>query len=117
LIDVVGQPGLAPAVRSPVKGIEPVAFLSRFSQVARRAEVATLLINARPPSRVDPAGEFNAALTFVVENGRIARIYAIRNPQPAQAEATGRGGSYAGELSTSNLYHPRGLHEALGRSV
>jgi ketosteroid isomerase-like protein len=73
--------GLAPAVRRPIEGIKRVAaFLSRFSQVAPGAEVATLLINGAVAARIDPAGEFNAALTFVVEDGRITRIYVIRNP-------------------------------------
>jgi RNA polymerase sigma-70 factor, ECF subfamily len=73
--------GLAPAVLRPVEGMEQVAaLLSRFSQVAPGAEVATLLINGAVAARIDPAGEFNTAITFVVEDGRIARIYAIRNP-------------------------------------
>jgi RNA polymerase sigma-70 factor (TIGR02957 family) len=73
--------GLAPAVRRPIEGMERVAaFLSRFSQVAPGAEVATLLINGAVAARIDPAGKFNTALTFVVEDGRIARIYVIRNP-------------------------------------
>jgi RNA polymerase sigma-70 factor (TIGR02957 family) len=73
--------GLAPAVRHPIEGTEQVAaFLARFSQVAPGAEVATLLINGAVAARIDPAGEFNTALTFVVEDGRIARIYVIRNP-------------------------------------
>jgi RNA polymerase sigma-70 factor (ECF subfamily) len=70
--------GLAPAVRRPVEGMERVAaFLSRFPH---GAEVATLLINGAVAARVDPGGEFNTALTFVVEDGRIACIYVIRNP-------------------------------------
>jgi RNA polymerase sigma-70 factor (TIGR02957 family) len=70
--------GLAPAVLHPVEGIERVAaLLSRFSP---GTEVATLLVNGAVAARVDPAGEFNTALTFVVQDGRIARIYAIRNP-------------------------------------
>jgi RNA polymerase sigma-70 factor (TIGR02957 family) len=73
--------GLAPAVRRPVEGMERVAaLLSRFAQAAPDAEVTTLLINGAVAARIDPAGEFNAALTFVVEDGRIARIYVIRNP-------------------------------------
>jgi ketosteroid isomerase-like protein len=73
--------GVAPAVRRPVEGIERVAaFMSRFSQVAAGAEVTTLLINGAVAARIDPAGELDAALTFVVDDGRIARIYVIRNP-------------------------------------
>jgi RNA polymerase sigma-70 factor (TIGR02957 family) len=73
--------GLAPAVRLPLRGKEPVAaFLSRFSQVAPDAEVTTLLINGGVAARIDPAGEFHAALTFVVDDRQISRIYVIRNP-------------------------------------
>ena len=73
--------GLAPAVRHPVEGRERVAaLLSRFSQVAPGREIATLLLNGAVAARIDPAGEFNAVVTFVVEDGRIARIYAICNP-------------------------------------
>ena len=56
------------------------ALLSRFAQVAPDAKVATLLLNGAVAARIDPAGELNTAVTFVVEDGRIARIYAIRNP-------------------------------------
>jgi ketosteroid isomerase-like protein len=73
--------GLAPAVRRPVEGIDRVAaLLSRFPQAAPDAEVSTMLINGAVAARIDPAGELNTALTFVVEDGRIARIYVIRNP-------------------------------------
>ena len=73
--------GLVPAVRRPVEGMERVAaLLSRFRTVAPGTEVATLLLNGAVAARIDPAGELNTAVTFVVEDGRIARIYAIRNP-------------------------------------
>ena len=73
--------GLVPAVRRPVEGLERVAaLLSRFSQAAPGAEVSTLLLNGAVAARIDPAGEFNTAVTFVVEDGRITHLYAIRNP-------------------------------------
>ena len=73
--------GLAPAARRPVEGRERVvALLSRFAQFAPGAEVATLLLNGAVAARIDPGGEFDTAITFVVEDGRITRIYAIRNP-------------------------------------
>ena len=73
--------GLVPAARHPVEGMERVAvLLSGFKTAAPGAEVATLLLNGAVAARIDPAGEFNTAVTFVVEDGRIARIYAIRNP-------------------------------------
>ena len=73
--------GLAPAARHPVEGSERVAaFLSRFPQFAPGAEIATLLLNGAVAAWIDPAGELNTAVTFVFVGGRIARIYAIRNP-------------------------------------
>lgn len=73
--------GLAPTARRPVEGSERVAaFLSRFSQFAPGAEIATLLLNGAVAAWIDPAGELNTAVTFAFEGGRIARIYAIRNP-------------------------------------
>jgi RNA polymerase sigma-70 factor (ECF subfamily) len=73
--------GLAPAFRHPVEGSKRVAaLLSGFSRVAPAAEVATVLLNGAVAARIDPAGELNTAVTFVVEDGRITRIYAIRNP-------------------------------------
>jgi RNA polymerase sigma-70 factor (TIGR02957 family) len=73
--------GLAPAARRPVEGMERVAaFLSRFARFAPDVEVATVLLNGAVAARIDPAGVLDSAVTFVVEDGRIARIYAIRNP-------------------------------------
>ena len=73
--------GLVPAVRRPVEGMERVAvLLSRFKVAAPGAEVATLLLNGAVAARIDLAGELDTAVTFMVEEGRIARIYAIRNP-------------------------------------
>jgi RNA polymerase sigma-70 factor (ECF subfamily) len=73
--------GLVPAVRQPVAGrARAVALLSRFAQVAPGAKVATLLLNGAVAARIQLAGEVNAVVTFVVEDGRIARLYAILNP-------------------------------------
>ncbi len=78
---VADSGGLVPAVRHPVEGSERVAaLLSGFSRAAPGAEVATLLLNGAVAVRIDSAGEPNTAVTFVVEDGRISRIYAIRNP-------------------------------------
>jgi len=79
---VVGDGGgLAPTVRHPVTGRElVVSYLSCFSRFAPDAKVDTLLLNGAVAARIDPAGELDTAIAFVVEDGRIARIYAIRNP-------------------------------------
>jgi RNA polymerase sigma-70 factor (TIGR02957 family) len=79
---VVDGGGLAPAARHPIKGSKRVAaYLSGFSRYAPGAEIATLLLNGSVAARVDLAGELDTAVSFVFEGGRIARLYAIRNPQ------------------------------------
>ena len=73
--------GVVPAVRRPIEGAEAVArLLAKFAQVAPRARVDTVWLNGAPAARIDLAGELNTAVTFVVEDGLITRIYAIRNP-------------------------------------
>ncbi|HSC01815.1 MAG TPA: RNA polymerase sigma-70 factor [Solirubrobacteraceae bacterium] len=73
--------GLAQAIRRPVEGAQQVAaLLSHLPKRAPGVRLATLLINGSVAIRIDPDGEFDTALTFALEDGRIARIYAIRNP-------------------------------------
>jgi RNA polymerase sigma-70 factor, ECF subfamily len=73
--------GVVAAARRPIEGAEAVArLLAKFAQVAPRARVDTVWLNGAPAARIDPAGELDTAVTFVVEDGRITRIYAIRNP-------------------------------------
>ena len=70
-----------PAFRHPVEGRErAVKLLSRFPDVAPDAKVATLIINGAVAVRIEPVGEIKPVITFVVEDGRIARIYMILNP-------------------------------------
>ena len=40
----------------------------------------TVWLNGAIGGRVDVGGEVDTAVSFCVENGRISRIYAIRNP-------------------------------------
>jgi RNA polymerase sigma-70 factor (ECF subfamily) len=73
--------GLAPAARRPLVGRERVvAYLSRFAEFAPDVTITTLLVNGAVGARIDPAGELETALTVVVEDGRITRMYAMRNP-------------------------------------
>jgi RNA polymerase sigma-70 factor (ECF subfamily) len=73
--------GLAPAARRPLVGRERVvAYLSRFADLAPGVRIATLLVNGAVAARIDPAGDLETAITFVVENGRITHMYAMRNP-------------------------------------
>jgi RNA polymerase sigma-70 factor (ECF subfamily) len=73
--------GVVAAARRPIEGAEAVArLLAKFAQVAPRARVDTVWLNGAPAGRIDLAGELDSAVTFVVADGRITRIYAIRNP-------------------------------------
>jgi RNA polymerase sigma-70 factor (TIGR02957 family) len=73
--------GLAPAALHPVVGRErAVSVLSRFAEFVPDVEITTLLVNGGVAARIDPVGELETAITFVVEDGRITRMYAMRNP-------------------------------------
>jgi RNA polymerase sigma-70 factor (TIGR02957 family) len=73
--------GLVAAARHPVSGAERVvAFLSKFAVLAPSAVVDTLWINGAPGGRIVLDGEVNTVISFVLEDGRITRMYAVRNP-------------------------------------
>ena len=73
--------GEVAAVRRPVVGSDRVAtLLSRLKTVAPGAVVGTAWLNGAPAGRIDLAGEIDTAVSLVVADGRITRIYAIRNP-------------------------------------
>jgi RNA polymerase sigma-70 factor (ECF subfamily) len=81
VVVVADSGGLAPAARRPVVGRERVAnAFSRFARFAPGVQITTPLVNGAVAARIDPGGEFDTALTFVVEDGRISRMYAMRNP-------------------------------------
>jgi RNA polymerase sigma-70 factor (ECF subfamily) len=71
--------GLAAAAQAPVHGAELVARVlaraSRFSVVS-----STLWLNGAIGGLVEVAGE-PGAVSLVVEDGRITRIYLVRNPR------------------------------------
>ena len=72
--------GVVPATRRPIEGSERVAGL--LIGVARLAdiEVHAVWLNGWPGARIDLRGELDTAVSLVVEDGRITRIYAVRNP-------------------------------------
>jgi RNA polymerase sigma-70 factor (ECF subfamily) len=72
--------GLVPAARKPLIGAERVvAFLARVADLSDLV-ATTAWLNGMPGARFNVAGEATA-VSLVVEDGRITRIYAIRNPQ------------------------------------
>jgi RNA polymerase sigma-70 factor (TIGR02957 family) len=85
--------GVVQAVVNPVIGAKKVANLLRsFNQLAPDAEILPVLLNGALGVRiVGTVAGADTAIAFVVEDGRISRIYAIRNPAKLSridAEAT-----------------------------
>jgi RNA polymerase sigma-70 factor (ECF subfamily) len=73
--------GLAAAARAPIHGAELVAkLLARAEQVTSGFKTTTVWLNGAPAGRVEIDGQV-AAVSLVVENGRVTRIYAVANPQ------------------------------------
>lgn len=72
--------GLVPAALVPVHGARTVAeILARAHRVVSALRTATVWLNGAPAGRIEFDGE-PAALSLDVEDGRITRIYVVRNP-------------------------------------
>ena len=72
--------GVAQAIRKPLTGSEPVArLLSNFATLAPGASVEPVWINGAPAARIDFQGEVTV-VSLQVEDGRVTRIFAMRNP-------------------------------------
>jgi RNA polymerase sigma-70 factor (ECF subfamily) len=68
-------------VRRPVQGAERVtAFLAVFPRVVTEAQIGTIWLNGAPAARIDTTRFGTTVVSVAVENGRITRIYAMRNP-------------------------------------
>jgi RNA polymerase sigma-70 factor (ECF subfamily) len=73
--------GVAQAVRRPVVGAERVtALLAVFPRVVTELQIDTLWLNGAPGARIDTPRFGTTVVSVAVENGRITRIYAMRNP-------------------------------------
>jgi RNA polymerase sigma-70 factor (TIGR02957 family) len=74
--------GIVSAARRPIEGCEKVAaFLGGLSRLAPGAELDSMWINGAQALRVDLDGALDTVVSLVVEDGRITRIYSIRNPE------------------------------------
>ncbi len=72
--------GLVAAARAPIHGAERVAkLLARGSQSGATFETTNVCLNGAPAGRVEIDGQL-AAVSLVVEQGRVTRIYAVANP-------------------------------------
>ena len=74
--------GVVQAVVNPVVGSKKVANLLRpFSRLAPGAEILPMLLNGAAGARIVGTDDgYDTAISFVVDGGRISRIYAVRNP-------------------------------------
>jgi len=74
--------GVVQAVVSPVVGAKKVANLLRpFNRLAPEAEILPMLLNGAVGARIVGTDDgYDTAISFVFEEGRISRIYAVRNP-------------------------------------
>ena len=74
--------GVVQAVVNPVIGARRVANLLRpFNRLAPGAQILPVLLNGAAGARIVGTDDgYDTAISFVVEEGRISRIYAVRNP-------------------------------------
>ena len=74
--------GVVQAVVNPVMGAKKVANLLRpFNRLAPGAHILPVLLNGAVGARIVGTDDgYDTAISFVVEEGRISRIYAVRNP-------------------------------------
>ncbi len=81
VVVVADSGGLAPAALRPLTGHLRVArALARFADLAPGVPMTTALLNGTVGVRIDAGGALDSAITFVVGDGRISRVYAVRNP-------------------------------------
>ena len=78
--------GVVPAAIRPVTGARTVARqLARFPALAPGVPVVASWLNGAPALRIDPDGDFDGAVSLVIEGGRITHVYSIRNPHKLAA--------------------------------
>ncbi|MDQ1750423.1 MAG: hypothetical protein QOE71_1479 [Pseudonocardiales bacterium] len=73
--------GVVAAVRQPVVGAKKIVnLLGGFARVAPTAVVEPILLNGAPGARVLLDGAIDTVIGFAFEDGRISRVFAVRNP-------------------------------------
>jgi RNA polymerase sigma-70 factor (TIGR02957 family) len=73
--------GVVAAARRPIVGADKVAaYLSKLSTLAPTVAADTLWLNGALGGRIVLDGQVDTVISFVVEDGRISRMYAVRNP-------------------------------------
>jgi RNA polymerase sigma-70 factor (ECF subfamily) len=73
--------GLAAAALAPIHGVELVAkVLARTNRVVAALATTAVWLNGAPAGRIEIDGELATAVSLVVENGQVTRVYLARNP-------------------------------------
>ena len=73
--------GVVPAARRPVTGADRIAaLLAGLVTAFPGVELRPVLLNGAPAARLDLDGELNTVVSLVVEDGRVTRVFAVRNP-------------------------------------
>jgi RNA polymerase sigma-70 factor (TIGR02957 family) len=72
--------GLVAAARRPIEGAERVAAFLIAAAGSADFEVKAVWLNGSPAFRIDIGGSLDTAVSLAVEDGRVTRIYAVRNP-------------------------------------
>ena len=73
--------GIAPAILKPLTGARPIAnLLSNFRRLVPDAFVEPVLVNGGPAARIDAGDKGETVISVAIEDGRITRIFAMRNP-------------------------------------
>ena len=73
--------GVVAAARRPVEGADRVApLLGSVVRLAPGFAAMPMWLNGAPGARIDLGGALDTVVSLVIEDGRITRIYAIRNP-------------------------------------
>ena len=73
--------GLAAAARSPIYGADRVAeLLARANRLVAAFKTTTVWLNGAPAGRIETGGELLSAVSLAVEDGRVTRVYLMRNP-------------------------------------
>ncbi|MGY4644228.1 RNA polymerase sigma-70 factor [Cellulomonas sp. URHB0016] len=73
--------GVVEAARRPIMGADRVAtFLGAIAKAFGEFEMRPTWLNGGIAGRVEFRGRLDTAMSLLVEDGRISRIYAVRNP-------------------------------------
>jgi RNA polymerase sigma-70 factor (TIGR02957 family) len=72
--------GLVEAVPRPIVGAEPVIRFMIGVLPSVEVEATAVWLNGSPALRLDVGGQLDAAVSMAIENGRITRVYVVRNP-------------------------------------